>query len=102
MERTHSGYLAAFLMNPYGWHQLASKIYGGVVDELTAKDTREVLIPHPPRDVRDEIGDLVVRAFEMRDLAGRVEEEAVAEIEAMIQRPEVMYGNGSPEGHGRR
>ena len=79
-------------MNPYGWHQLTSEIYGGVVDELTAEDTRDILIPDPPRDVRDEIGDLVVRAFEMRDLATEVEEEAVEEIEAMIRRPAVLYG----------
>ncbi len=88
--RAHAGYMAAFLMNPYGRHQLTSKIYGGVVDELTAEDTKEVLIPDPPREVRDEIGDLVMRAFEMRDLANEVEEEAVAEIEAMIRRPEVL------------
>ena len=90
VARTHAGYVAAFLMSPYGRHQLTSKIYGGVVDELTAKDTREILIPDPPRDVRDEIGDLVVRAFEMRDLAIEVEEGAVTEIEAMIRRPAVV------------
>ena len=95
VARTHVGYVAAFLMNPYGRHQLTSKIYGGVVDELTAEDTRQVLIPNPPRDVRDEIGDLVVRAFEMRDLASKMEEEAVETIEAVIRRPEFSYGGES-------
>ena len=93
VARTHAGYVAAFLMNPYGRHQLTSKIYGGVVDELTAEDTREVLIPDPPHGVRDEIGGLVVRAFEMRDLATELEEEAIADIEAMIRRPAVTEGS---------
>ena len=92
VARTHAGYVAAFLMNAYGWHQLTSKIYGGVVDELTAEDTGGVLIPDPPREVSDEIGDLVVRAFDMRDLAAEMEEEAVAEIEGMIRRPAVVHG----------
>ena len=89
VERTHAGYVAAFLMSPYGRHQLTSKIYGGVVDELTAEDTREVLIPDPPHGVRDEIGGLVMRAFEMRDVATELEKEAIADIEAMIRRPAV-------------
>ena len=96
---THAGYVAAFLMNPYGRHQLTSKIYGGVVDELTAEDTREVLIPDPPHGVRDEIGGLVVRAFEMRDLATELEEEAIADIEAMIRRPAVTEGSMKRKKH---
>lgn len=91
VARTHAGYVTAFLMNPYGWHQLTSKIYGGVVDELTAEDTEEILIPDPPPDVQDEIGNLVVQAFEMRDLATEVEEDAVTEIETMIRRPTLLY-----------
>ena len=62
VKRTHAGYVAAFLMTPYGRHQLTSKIYGGVVDELTAADTRAVLIPDPPHAVHDEIGAVVVRS----------------------------------------
>lgn len=89
LARTHPGYVAAFLMSPYGRHQLTSKIYGGVVDELTAEDTREVLIPEPPPEVCNEIGDLVVSAFEMRDSASEVEKRAVAEIEAMFRDPSV-------------
>lgn len=53
---SHEGYIATFLMSPYGQHQLQSKIYGGVVDELTAEDTARVLIPELPYAEQEKIG----------------------------------------------
>ena len=81
---THPGFLAAFLSTPYGQHQLKSKIYGGVVDELTAKDTEIILIPDVPHLEQVRIGEPVVRVYEMRDEANDLENEAIAELEAII------------------
>lgn len=74
---SHPGYIAAFLMTPYGQHQIASKIYGAVVDELTEGDAGDILIPKAPPAVQKDIGDPVVRAYELRDQANRVEERAI-------------------------
>ena len=59
------------------------------------------MIPDPQaHGVRDEIGgSLVVRAFEMRDLATELEEEAIADIEAMIRRPAVTEGSMKRKKH---
>lgn len=84
-SKGHPGYIAAFLMTPYGQHQLASKIYGGVVDELTAEDTREILIPDSPLDIQKAIGERVVRAFEKKDEATAIEEEAIRQLEIVLQ-----------------
>ena len=81
---THPGFLAAFLSTPYGQHQLKSKIYGGVVDELTAKDTEVLLIPDVPHSEQMRIGEPVVRVYELRDEANDLEDEAIAELEAVI------------------
>lgn len=81
---SHPGFIAAFLMTPFGQHQVTGKVYGGVVDELTAEDMWEVLIPNAPYDLQKEIGDPVVRAFEMRDEANGSEDQAVAELENLI------------------
>lgn len=81
---THPGFLAAFLSTPYGQHQLKAKIYGGVVDELTAEDTEIILIPDIPYSMQLAIGELVVRVYELRDEANAVEDEAIAELEAVI------------------
>lgn len=81
---THPGFLAAFLSTPYGQHQLKAKIYGGVVDELTAEDTEIILIPDVPYSEQLAIGETVVRVYELRDEANVLEDEAIAQLEAII------------------
>lgn len=83
---THPGFLCIFLATAYGQHQLNSKIYGGVVDELTAEDTETIWIPDVPYDLQVGIGEKVVRAYEMRDEANCIENEAIADIEAVVQQ----------------
>lgn len=57
---SHPGYIAAFLSTPYGQHQLTSKIYGAVVDELIEADTEGVWIPNAPYNIQEQIGRKVV------------------------------------------
>ena len=84
-ERAHPGYLAAFLMTPYAQHQLTSKIYGGVVDELTEDDTAAIWLPDAPLEVQSSIGELVVKAFEKKEQANKIEDEAIAWLERRLQ-----------------
>lgn len=81
---THPGFVATFLDTPYGQHQLKGKIYGGVVDELTEDDTADVRMPDVPYSSQKEIGDKAVRAYELRDEAVGLEDDAVAELEQML------------------
>ena len=84
---THPGFIAAFLATPFGQHQLKAKIYGGVVDELTAEDTAAILIPDVPFAEQEEIGEKVVKAYEMRDKANDIENTAVTEFEPLVTHP---------------
>lgn len=84
-SKGHSGYLAAFLMTPYGQHQLTAKIYGAVVDELTAEDTRVVWIPDAPQEIQISIGERVVSAFEKKDAANTIEAAAIHRVEMVLQ-----------------
>lgn len=83
--KAHPGYIAAFLTIPYGQYQLTAKIYGGVVDELTEEDTRAVWIPNAPLEIQAEIGELVVKAFGLKDEASLVEERAIRQVEEILQ-----------------
>lgn len=85
-SKGHPGYIAAFLMTPYGQHQLTAKIYGGVVDELTEDDTSAVWIPNPPLEIQQEIGERVVQAFEKKDEASAIEEAAIRKVESLLQK----------------
>lgn len=82
---SHPGFLVTYLDTPYGQHQLKGKIYGGVVDELTEDDTADVRIPDIPYSVQEEIGERAVRAYELRDEAVALEDEAVAALEALLE-----------------
>lgn len=85
-QKSHPGYWAAFLMTPYGQHQLTSKIYGGVVDELTEDDTATLYVPNAPLAVQEKIGALVVEAFEKKEQANTIEQNAIAQLENMLTR----------------
>ena len=80
------GYLATFLMTPYGQHQMLSKVYGAVVDELTAEDIQLVLIPDAPQDLQDSIGDRVLEAFEKKEQANLQESLAIRALEDRLSQ----------------
>jgi restriction endonuclease S subunit len=75
------GFLISFLSTPFGQHQMNAKIYGGVVDELTAEDMSNVLVPNVPFDEQQSIGNLVRQAYAFRDEANELEDQAIGELE---------------------
>ena len=83
-KEVNNGFLVAFLLSEYGHQQVISKTYGGVVDELAEDDVKDVLIPLPPLDVQKKIGNLVVEAYELKELANKIEDETVKTLESML------------------
>jgi type I restriction enzyme S subunit len=83
-EHTDMGFLYAFLSTPYGLHQLKKEIYGGVVDHINEVHIAEVLCPDVPQQEQQKIGNLVRCAFEKKDEASDLEDEAIAELENLI------------------
>ena len=78
------GYIALFLMTPYGQYQVRSKIYGAVIDELMSEDLAQVLIPDAPKAVQDAIGNKVLEAFENKDRANVIEDSTVQALESRL------------------
>ncbi|WP_322508127.1 restriction endonuclease subunit S, partial [Anaerolinea sp.] len=83
-SKGHPGYIAAFLMTPYGQHQLKVRIYGGVIDHLEVPHVESVLVPNPPQDIQTLIGERVVQAFEKKDKASAIEEAAIRKVERLL------------------
>ena len=88
------GYIALFLMTPYGQHQILSKIYGAVVDELTVNDLESVLIPDAPRSIQDAIGNKVLEAFEQKEQANVLENNAIRTLEGKLESNQSLRSNG--------
>ena len=84
-EGVNPGYLVAFLSSPYGEIQIKGKVYGGVVEEIAEQDTsliKEIKILIPSSDqVQEKIGNLVLQAYDKKDQANIIEEEAIRLLE---------------------
>jgi type I restriction enzyme S subunit len=65
----HPGYLYAAVASDYGYYQATRHIHGSVVDELTTDQTDSILIPLPNSADETQIGELVIKAMNMRALA---------------------------------
>lgn len=70
------GYLYAFLSSPYGKQQVLRFRHGSVIDEVTDRQIKKVLIPLPSETDQKTIGDLVRSAYEKRAEAIRLIDEA--------------------------
>jgi type I restriction enzyme S subunit len=83
-ETINEGYLTCFLSNVYGYQQIVAKTYGGVVDELSEDDIRDIMIAKPSPEIQACIGDLVVEAYELQELARAIEDETIRTLEYLL------------------
>jgi len=61
-----SGYCYAFLASQVGYQLVTRHLYGSAQDHLDVTQLSSVPIPWPDEDVRREIGNLILRAGELR------------------------------------
>lgn len=83
------GYLAAFLLTIYGQVQFQRLVYGGVVDEIgeAGGHFKDILILKPKdKSIEDEIGSLVIEAYNKKDRANQIEGQTIKELEQTLVR----------------
>ena len=81
------GYIVAFLSSPYGEHQIKGKVYGAVVDEIAEQDTsliEDIDVLLPGKKIQSKIGSLVIEAYNKKDRANQIEEEAIRKLEETL------------------
>jgi type I restriction enzyme, S subunit len=83
-EKMNAGYLYAWLASDYGYCLIKRYSYGSVILEVDKEMFSSVPIPLPKASIRDEIGNLVLKANQLRDEAWRNEQEAIEKIENLI------------------
>jgi len=77
-----AGYLLAYLTTEYAQYQLKSKELGAVVEVLDPRDMGNILIPIPTDEsIENKIGSLVIEAYNKKDRANQIEEEAITALE---------------------
>src|SRR5205085_1031458 len=86
------GFLYAWLASDYGKKLITRYSYGSVILEVDKEMFGSVAIPLPEKAIRDETGDLVLKANELRDLAWRKERDAISQVEMAIVGTEEPNG----------
>jgi type I restriction enzyme S subunit len=80
-QKINPGYIIAFFNTPYGKIQLLRETYGEVIDHFEEEHLKKVKIPIPSKDTQDKIGSLVIEAYNKKDRANQIEEEAIKKLE---------------------
>lgn len=88
-ESMNAGYLYAWLASDYGYCLITRNSYGSVILEVDKTMFSSVPILLPQKTIRDEIGNLVLKANQLRDEAWRCEQEAIAKLENLITKKQV-------------
>jgi len=82
-----AGYVTAFLRSRYGRLQLIQATYGSVVQHIEPEHLTRVLIPDLPAIQRIDIGRAVKRAYELRDEANCLLDEADRLLHERLRLP---------------
>jgi len=86
-DKAKAGYIAAFLLSPYGYYQVVGKTFGGVIGEISEDHLKEIFLPKlPPGDIQEKIGSLVAKAFELKEEANKIEQKAITTLENELLR----------------
>jgi type I restriction enzyme S subunit len=89
-----AGYVTAFLKSRFGRLQLVLATYGSVVQHIEPLHLKHVLIPNLKPILMLEIGRKVGQAYEWRDEANRLLDEADALLHAHLKLPPLPIKKG--------
>ena len=83
-DNVNSGYLYAWLTSDYGHCLITRQSYGSVIVHIDSDMLASIAIPLPEASIRNEIGNLVLKANQLRDQAWCNEQEAITKLENWI------------------
>lgn len=84
-KNINPGYLLAFLNTEHAQYQLKSKGLGAVVEVLDPRDMEDIFIPVPNEDIQRKIGSIVIDAYNKKDRANQIEDEAIKLLERRLK-----------------
>lgn len=70
------GYTYTFLNTFEGLNLLRSNNYGAVIDHIEPEHLRNIIIPNAPIELRQEIHNLIMQSFELRDRSNELIDNA--------------------------
>lgn len=93
------GFLYAYLKSDIGNSILQTNRYGSVITHLEPEHLQEVVIPNPDRKIKDEINDLIMRSFELRDESNELLDTAEKMLISALELPDISEFVGEKIDH---
>lgn len=78
------GYVYQFLVSRNGQDQLKRAVYGAIVDHIEPADVQEIVVPIPPDDVLERVGQATIDAIEHQEAAYRLMGAADEELRRAV------------------
>lgn len=70
------GYIYAYLKSKTGNKILLTNSYGAVITHIESEHLSEVIIPNPPKEIKEKIHNLIVQSYELRDESNELIDKA--------------------------
>ena len=83
------GYVYTYLKSEIGKKLLVTNQYGAVISHIEAGHLKDVPIPDAPREIKDRIGNLINKSYELRDISNRLIDDATATLKKELQLPPI-------------
>ena len=84
-KNINPGYLLALLNTEHAQYQLKSKGLCAVVEVLDSRDMEDIFIPVPNDGIQRKIGSIVIDAYNKKDRANQIEDEAIKLLERRLK-----------------
>ena len=85
----HLGYVYAFMSTDIGLTILQSNNYGAVIDHIEPEHLSRVPIPNAPENIKQEIHNLIVESFDLRDQSNDLIDKAQKLLYQELQLPDI-------------
>jgi len=83
------GYVYAFLNTDIGLTILQSNNYGAVIDHIEPEHLNRVPIPNAPESIKQEIHNLIIESFDLRDQSNDLIDKAQKLLYQELQLPDI-------------
>jgi len=83
------GFLYIYLKSRIGNIILQTNGYGSVITHIEPEHLTDIPVPNPPDSIKNEMHDLVIRSFELRDESNELIDEATTLLVRELQLPSI-------------
>lgn len=83
------GYIYSYLKTTIGKTLIKANTFGAVIDEIEPEHLKNIIIPNAPESIKQDIHDLIITSFNLRDQSNDLIENAEKMLYQELQLPPI-------------